>query len=137
MVDDTKVCRVCGEEKPNRDYYKGHATCKKCYTAKVLAHRAENIERYRAYDRKRGNRQPPGYSKEYREKYPGKYKAINMVNNALRDGKMKRETECSKCSAGGKLHAHHDDYGYPLSVRWLCAACHSQWHRDNGEGANG
>jgi len=28
-----------------------------------------------------------------------------------------------------RAHAHHDDYGLPLKVRWLCRNHHTQWHR--------
>src|SRR3990167_8271898 len=39
---------------------------------------------------------------------------------------------------GGELktEAHHDDYGIPLGVRWLCRKHHCQWHRRNGPGLN-
>ena len=130
-----KTCNTCGEDKSPDDFYKGHAKCKICYRKKVRRYRQENIEKIRAYDRNRGNRLPAGYQQKYREKYPNKYRAHNMVNNAIRDGKLFKEP-CCKCGAEDNTHAHHDDYLKPLNVRWLCAACHHQWHANNGEGEN-
>lgn len=130
-----KKCRKCKQEKGVDEFYKGHATCKECYKAKVRAHRSENIDYYRAYDRARGNRQPPEYQKEYREKFPNKYRAKTMVNNAVRDGKLVKKP-CEVCGSEKRIHAHHDDYAEPLNVRWLCAAHHRQWHIKNGEAKN-
>ena len=130
-----KVCNLCEQEKDGSDFYKGHAKCKKCYIEKVKKHRQENIEHYRAYDRERGNRHPKGYIKKYRRSYPNKYKATNMVNNAIRDGRLLRQP-CEVCGTDERIHAHHDDYLEPLNVRWLCAAHHSQWHKKHGEAKN-
>lgn len=129
-----KTCNKCGVEKEVSDFYKGNAVCKECYKTKVRKHRLKNIEYYRAYDRKRGNRQKQGYQKEFREKYPNKYRAHNIVNNAIRDGKLFKQP-CETCNAKN-AHAHHDDYAKPLNIRWLCAACHQQWHAKHGEAKN-
>jgi len=137
-----KQCFKCQEEKPLSDYYKhkqmgdGHLNkCKQCTKNDATNHRNDNLEKVREYDRARGNRQPKGYLKEYRQKYPNKYKAHNMVNNAVRDGKL-FPLPCEVCFKTHDLHAHHDDYAKPLNVRWLCSAHHSQWHAENGEALN-
>ena len=37
---------------------------------------------------------------------------------------------CEVCG-NAKAQAHHDDYGKPLDVRWLCTTHHAEWHRHN------
>lgn len=135
-----KRCFKCGEVKCLSDFYKhkgmadGHLNkCKECCKKYSLNHRQENIDSIREYDRERGNRQPNGYAKEYRARFPKKYKAHNIVSNAIRDGKL-FHMPCEVC--GNNAVAHHDDYAKPLNVRWLCQAHHKQWHAKNGEGLN-
>lgn len=135
-----KKCFKCENVKPLSEFYKhaqmadGHLNkCKECAKKDSTGHRNENLEKIRSYDRARGNRQPEGYLKEWREKYPNKYKAHTAINNAIRGGRMKR-LNCEICGAEG--HAHHDDYAYPLTVRWLCPAHHHQWHAKHGEALN-
>ena len=70
----------------------------------------------------------------YRSLNPAKAKAHAIVSRQVRAERLFREL-CEVCSKP-ETHAHHDDYAKPLNVRWLCAAHHSQWHRDNGEGLN-
>lgn len=137
-----KKCFKCGEVKDLSQFYKnkmmkdGHLNkCKSCARVDVQENRKKRIEYYREYDRKRGNRQTKDYLDEYREKFPNKYKAHTMVNNAIRSGLLFRE-KCSECGSDQKTHAHHDDYLKPLNIRWLCPACHKEWHQKNGEGAN-
>ena len=141
--DDMKACFNCEAEKPLTDFYAhpgskgGHVNkCKECTKAGVRANRASKVDKYRAYDRERGNRQSAEYLSSYRKRYPQKYKATGMVNNAIRGGRLFREP-CSVCGSEDRVHAHHNDYAKPLNVRWLCAAHHRQWHIENGEGANG
>lgn len=136
-----KECFKCGEIKNLADFYKhkqmkdGHLNkCKSCTKSDSLKHRTENIDSIRKYDRMRGSRQKPEYLKEWRAKYPKKYKAHNMVNNRVRDGSLHSEP-CCVCGTE-KTVAHHDDYNKPLNVRWMCQAHHKQWHAENGEGLN-
>jgi hypothetical protein len=131
-----KTCRLCSIDKNDSEFYKGLRQCKPCYRAKVRKYRQDNIDKVRAYDRDRGNRQDKKYLAKYRRQNPVKYKAVTMVNHAIRDGRLHREP-CEVCKTETRIHAHHDDYAKPLNVRWLCSAHHSQWHRDNGEAKNG
>ena len=130
-----KICFKCQRELPLSDFYKhkqmadGHLNkCKKCSRGDSTKNRNENIDRIREYDRNRGNRQDPDYMKGWREKYPAKYKAHNMVNNSIRDGKITKPDYCQGCGDKCKAHGHHQDYGKPLDVVWLCPACHKFIH---------
>lgn len=76
---------------------------------------------------------------QYRDRFPNKYKAHIAIGNAIRDGKIEKKDICEECGllpSYGSLHGHHDDYAFPLSVRWLCPGCHTKWHKENGEGKN-
>jgi len=137
-----KICFKCEVEKPLSDFYKhkqmgdGHLNkCKQCTKKDVGKHRNNNLDKIRAYDRDRGARQKDGYLKEYRAKYPNKYKAHSLVNGAIKREKL-FPMPCETCGSNESVHAHHDDYLKPLNVRWLCAAHHHQWHAKHGEGKN-
>jgi len=122
--------------------------CKDCTKDDVRAHRAANIERIREYDRQRG--QHPGrkeanrkrahkyahkkseYMKRYMDRSPEKYRARNIVNAAIRDGKLK-PSPCVRCGFALGVQAHHEDYSKPLDVMWLCTKCHGERHREINE----
>lgn len=143
MTTSVKTCFKCERVKEIFEFYR-HACmgdgrlnkCKECTKKDVAEHRAANIEKIRAYDRQRGCRQTPEYRQWYREAYPLKERARQAVNNAVRDGRLSKPSSCEDCGSEFALHGHHDDYSKPLEVRWLCAACHHQWHAKNGEAAN-
>ena len=132
-----KRCFKCQCEKPIDDFYKhkamsdGHlGKCKECTKADVRANRLENIEHYRAFDRSRASMPHRVASrkkivKEYERMYPERKKAVTAVNNAVRDGRIKRHP-CWVC--GDKAVAHHPDYSRPLDVVWLCQPHHKAAH---------
>lgn len=137
-----KKCFKCGEVKPISAFYKhakmsdGHVNkCKECNKKDVRDNRIKKIDYYREYDRKRGNRQGYEYTKHYRERFPKKYRAHQMVAYAIKAGNLVAEP-CEQCSRADGTHAHHDDYSKPLNIRWLCPPCHKRWHMENGEGRN-
>lgn len=68
-----------------------------------------------------------------------KHQANRLVAVAIASGDLSRGTSCEECgkpdavrpSGKRELVAHHDDYSFPLVVRWLCHKCHRAWHRSN------
>ena len=59
-----------------------------------------------------------------------KVKARLSVLSAIRLGALVRPSQCSKCGGRGKrIEAHHEDYGKPLNVVWLCSVCHGETRR--------
>ncbi len=55
-----------------------------------------------------------------------------QVLGALRSGELTRQP-CEVCGVA-QGEAHHDDYGKPLAVRWLCSHHHGVWHGQHGLG---
>lgn len=136
---ESKKCFKCGLEKPISEFYKhpqmadGYLNkCKECTKRDVNNARNNRLEYYRLYDRQRyhnnGHRQR---TKKYREKNPEKAKAHSIINNAIRDGKLKRPDRCSMCGVMDvPIEAHHSDYSKPLDVIWVCKSCHWEIHRN-------
>ena len=139
-----KECFKCGTRKSLTEFYKhpqmkdGRVNkCKECNKKDVRENRNKRLDYYRAYDRERGNRQDNEYRRKYARDNPVARGAQTMVGSAIRDGRLKKGKRCTECKdTSGTIHAHHDDYATPLSVRWLCAACHHQWHAKHGAGLN-
>ena len=104
--------------------------CKECAKKDVILNRLDKVEYYREYDKRRGNRLTKEYYERYDKENPKKKIARDAVNNAVRDGKLSKPVECEVCGKSGRLHGHHEDYGQPLLVVWVCAACHRAIHHN-------
>ena len=59
-------------------------------------------------------------------RHPGKKKAVQAVNNALRDGRLVKKP-CAMCQST-LVQAHHKDYRRKLDVVWLCIPHHRELH---------
>ncbi len=140
-----KYCNTCETEKEKIHFGKRAASkdglsamCKMC---QKYYDRSRRNDKHRKEARavyaqtKEGKLAGAKAKAKWRNDNPKKYKAHNKINSAIRSGNIKK-LPCELCGSDEKMHAHHDDYEYPLSIRWLCSSCHSQWHRDNGEGKN-
>jgi len=145
-----KTCFKCGTEKELSAFYKhprmpdGHVNkCKECNKRDVRENRAAKVDYYREYDKHRYQNDTKTkdrivrYVKKWEKEYPIKKAASTIVGNAVRDGRLFKPSYCSECGAFDRvIHGHHDDYAYPMTVRWLCPPCHRNWHDENGPGLN-
>lgn len=153
---DVKKCSKCTKTKPLSEFYKfdqmadGYRNdCKECVKARASKHSRDNPEMARIRSRryKNANREKVRVSnKRYREENRGKLNEIQRlwrqedkrrpsahkkVAKALASGELVKGS-CESCGSEDDVHAHHDDYGKPLNVTWLCSYCHSQLQRIEG-----
>jgi hypothetical protein len=138
MTQADKTCFRCLCKKPLEAFYK-HAQmgdgrlnkCIECTKADVAKHRMANLEKIRAYDKRRAS-QPHRVAKrlevvkQYDQKFPARRKANAAVSNAVRDGRLQK-WPCQVCG-NEKSVGHHPDYDNPLGVVWRCQAHHKQAH---------
>jgi len=139
-MTQSKECFKCKTVKPLDEFYKqsrmadGHLNkCKVCTKNDVHKHRADNIEKVRAYDRERGKNKDRIQStteitRAWREEDKRRTKAHSAVAYAIRKGNLVR-MPCVRCGEQ-KSVGHHEDYDKPLEVTWLCQPCHKQRHKE-------
>ena len=156
-----KTCFICNTDKPLSEFYKhpkmgdGHlGKCKECTKEYVHKHRKDNLGWIQEYDRKRGQdperqaRNRANYRKristpegraaewaraaEFRRNRAVERAANVLVGNAIVAGRLKKKP-CEWCGVTDKTEGHHEDYGKPLEVVWLCKPCHGKRHRQINE----
>ena len=142
-----KICGSCKESKPVDMFGIRKASpdglahkCKSCQSIydKARANAPHRVKARLEYQQTEQGRKASNEAKiRYTEKNAVKRGASQLVGNAVKAGRLIKPDSCECCgSKPSRLHGHHNDYAFPLSVRWLCPGCHSQWHKKNGEGAN-
>lgn len=138
-----KHCPTCKTDKSLDDFYSDRRTpdgrkaqCKVCHTAGNIRTRnrenaralnAAHMRRARAVDPDRFRSREREASR--RRVIDGKVLARRTLNNAVKRGELTRPDSCEDCGEATKVTGHHDDYTKPLSVCWLCYACHGKRHR--------
>ena len=149
-----KRCFKCGQTKPLDDFY-AHPRmkdgtlnkCKECAKEDV-ARRIERVKQDPEWckrERERGRnkmataracgRAKPSprrkeYLKAYKARRPEACRAWASAYRAASSGGISRKSACEWCSASGcRLEMHHEDYGKPLEVVWLCCKCHGLTRR--------
>lgn len=141
------TCKTCGATPETAEFYGSIGTyCKEHWRERVAANRAARSDYYQAKDRERANlphrvearrryattergrEAHARASARYVEKHPERYTARNMVNAAIRDGRLQPWPVCALPTCEEKPEAHHPDYSRPLDVVWLCHAHHKQAH---------
>lgn len=151
-----KRCSQCGDVKDSLEFSKDkqnkdglRSWCKSCVKQYMKSYYEENkeyhkhrVKEYRqteagkavlAAAKKKYRKTEAGKAadakkdKKRRIKYPKRYKARKAINNAIAARKISRQP-CEKCGSE-PAEAHHDDYGKPLDVRWLCPYHHREYHK--------
>ena len=128
-----KRCSKCQQVKPTECFYKHAAMrdglcprCKDC-SRESRGFVSEKNRKYASSDYGKAKRAK--LAREYKERNPVKTAARKAVYGEIRAGRIIRRP-CEVCG-DDKAQAHHDDYGKPLDVRWLCTTHHTEWHRHN------
>lgn len=133
-------CSKCRELKTVDDFHKNNSTpnglryyCKPCATKSVKDWQSENLDWVKAYDI--AYKQTPNgrvainkAQERTNAKYPQKVFAREQAYLARDRGDLIRQP-CEICNATEDVHSHHDDYGKPLEVRWLCRTHHNEYHK--------
>lgn len=58
-----------------------------------------------------------------------KSRARRALHKALKAGRVTKPAFCERCeSETPRLDGHHEDYGKPLDVIWVCVPCHNVVH---------
>lgn len=147
-----KTCSRCHESQPTTEFYSDrratdglNSHCKTCHLKATQAYktadparrkaqddswRASNPDRVRAA-RDNYDERNPGYRRrvirDWRETHPERARAHNVLNRAVRSGRIMPSYECSTCGITGvTIEGHHPDYSKPLEVEWLCRQCHAK-----------
>ena len=135
-------CKACRSEMM-RDYRNRHSEKVRAY---ARAHKEELREAVRAYARKYPERvretrrkwrhTPKG--RAYRRAHAFNEAARKLLNAAVHDGTLLKPGHCEWCGQAVEsrgLHGHHAwGYDEPVSVEWLCSACHTKAHRGSDDG---
>lgn len=143
----TKRCFKCGKRKSRSEFYRHPAMgdgllgkCQECTKADSAAayHRKRQDPAWMEAQRERGREK---FLRLYRNPAPmpfwvadlaaeTKRAAAVALCNAVRDGRVARPARCQRCTKACIPHGHHEDYGKPLEVEWLCPKCHRARHAE-------
>lgn len=124
-------CYTCKKQKESSDFHRDKSRkrgfdfrCKDCIKEYNNDRRRKDPERYRLRDREynlRNKHKRNEYSRIYNQKNKYKIRTHYLVGQALKEGLIVKMS-CEICKETN-TEAHHDDYGKPLTIRWLC-----RWH---------
>lgn len=129
MIKDCTKCGTPTEFKDDHNKRQGY-WCKACRSKASV----ESAKRNREVKRKNNNAYHSRISGEraqataaWRSNHPEKKAAHQAIQTAVRNGTLTKQP-CEVCGIVERIHAHHDDYGQPLQVNWLCHTHHMERH---------
>lgn len=132
-------CIYCDRECTKHHYWKNRESelqKNKEYREKNKEILAEKRRKRKGIEKKRVGLDPVKFKinvkkrlKNYKEKYPEKIRAHELLRYALKKGDVIKDDKCQMCEEEKKLEAHHENYDEPFNVVWLCRQCHIKLHR--------
>ena len=58
--------------------------------------------------------------------YKKRKECYDQFRKAIADNEVVVGSECEICGSNAKIEGHHNDYGKPLEVNWVCRSCHKK-----------
>ncbi len=141
-IKEVRKCCRCGQAKPlvdfrrdSRDPLGRQRRCRECASAyERLYRQTEHGRKACGRAQKKYRRRPEIRAKfqfdglMYAKLHRKANSASTRVSYAVAAGKLIRPPTCSKCGKSCVADGHHENYARPLSVTWLCRACHRFLH---------
>lgn len=118
-------CSKCGIEKDPSQFERWRRQCKDCMKGIRKSLQPYDPNRKRIYFKNHPEKRKE-IRERYKQKYPEKEKAEQLLQDAVKYGKVLKQP-CEICG-GLDVHGHHADYSRPLEVKWLCVEHHNQLH---------
>lgn len=115
--EKNRKCNTCG----SKNVYPGKTFCRNCSTLRKKKWLEKDGNMKRVYET----------VKKQNAKFPEKFKARQILNEALKKGKIIKPKKCLYCEET-YIHGHHPDYTKPLEVIWLCPFHHKKEHKKVG-----
>lgn len=126
-----RPCELCGQlfSPRARDVARGQGRFHSRRCASIAAARKGGAGRDQSGEANHNfkgwaSRNKVGYKNRFRSKFPEKAAAHDAVRRAISTRRLVRPACCESCGVPCLVHAHHDDYGKPLDVAFVCRACH-------------
>jgi hypothetical protein len=125
---DPGHCDKCGSKRHLQSYKHDNAeyyipVCNPCLVEKIRIRKGESKKvRIKVLE-------PKGHSFKWDRNNPDKRRAHKIVEVAMRNGTLVRQS-CERCGTDKNVHAHHEDYSRPLEVMWLCQPHHKERHKE-------
>lgn len=101
------------------------------YNRRYKERNPEKIRESNRRDRERHPERHRAAEKASRQRHIEKHRARSILKNAVFNGRIEKPDTCEDCGQQfekRQIHGHHEDYGKPLDVRWLCHQCHLAAH---------
>lgn len=127
-------CKSCNRKNARKHYEGNRAGCQKRARDRYYADHEKALAKRAAY-RKRNRSRLSSAQTQYAQDGkcdPDKQRARWKLQRAVRTGKVQKPKNCESCGVEvekDKMAGHHEDYGRPLDVHWLCPRCHGKHRR--------